>query len=90
MESRWTEGAGKAPEHRHPARTRAHDRYHVTHHHRGGPLMEFEHLALWHTHAHNHNTPPHSHDHSLEDEERDHGHVAHVHDRAEPTASPGK
>ena len=72
-------GEGQAPPHTHPAVTRTHDHYHVSHHHRGGPLVEFEHRASWHTHAHNRSALTHSHDYSREDEEHDH---------AAPTESP--
>jgi len=41
MATQRTDGAGKEPEHTHPARTHSHDRYHVSHHHAGG-IMEWQ------------------------------------------------
>jgi len=38
------------PTHTHEARTHEHDHYHVTHHHRGGPMGEWEHRTHWHSH----------------------------------------
>jgi hypothetical protein len=55
MTTQRTEGAGKQPEHTHPAATHTHDHYHVSHHHKGGVLTEWEHRTYWHTHEHNHN-----------------------------------
>jgi hypothetical protein len=74
-----SEGEGQASTHSHPATTHGHDDYHVSQHPRGGPLVEFEHRASWHTHAHNREALPHSHDYDRAGEERDH---------AAPTASP--
>ena len=85
MATQRTEGEGKQPEHTHPARMHNHDPYHVSHHHRGNPLGEWQHRTFWHTHEHNHNTLTHSHDYSQDDEERDHGSEAHIHDHAAPT-----
>src|SRR5438034_11372014 len=83
-----TEGEVKQATHNHPATTHTHDHYHVSHHHRGTPLAEWDHRTFWHSHAHNHNLLTHSHDYSQEDEERDHDKEAHVHDHAAPTQSP--
>ncbi len=88
QQRQFTQGQGKQPEHTHEAVTNTHDHYHVTHHHRGGVLGEFDHRAYWHTHAHNHNALTHSHDDAHGDEEQEHGKEAHVHDHAAPTQSP--
>jgi hypothetical protein len=66
----------------------SHDHFHISHHHSGNPLSQWEHRASWHTHAHNHNLLTHSHDYSQEQEETDHGKESHVHDHAAPTQSP--
>ena len=58
-------------EHMHPAQVHSHDHYHVTHHHTGGPLGEFDHRAHYHSHEH-------------DNEDEDHGKEAHVHDHNEP------
>ena len=81
-------GEGKAGSHTHPAVTHSHDHYHVSHHHRGGPLAEFEHRAYWHTHEHNHAELTHSHDYDLDEEDQQHPKEAHVHDHTAPTLSP--
>ena len=60
------------------------DHYHVTHHHTGGPLGEFEHRAHYHAHEHNHAPLVHGHDHDPAKEDDDHGKEAHVHDHNEP------
>jgi hypothetical protein len=43
----YTEGHGNAPEHTHLAALHSHDHYHVSHHHRGSPLGEWEHRTYW-------------------------------------------
>ena len=83
-----TDGQGNEPEHTHPARTHTHDHYHVSHHHKGGLLGEWDHRTYWHTHDHNHNALTHSHDYNQADEEMQHGKEAHVHDHAAPAESP--
>ena len=88
MTTQRTEGQGDQPEHTHPARMHGHDHYHVSHHHVGGLMTEWEHRTYWHTHDHNHNALTHSHDYGQADEEREHGKEAHVHDHAAPTQSP--
>ena len=82
------EGPITYPEHTHPARTHSHDHYHVSHHHSGNPLNEWEHRTYWHTHEHNHNTLTRSHDYSQAEEEERHAKEAHVRDHAAPTKSP--
>ncbi|HUZ00624.1 MAG TPA: hypothetical protein VMU89_09745 [Thermomicrobiaceae bacterium] len=84
-----TEGEGKEPTHTHPAIVHSHDHYHVTHHHTGGLLGEFEHRTYWHTHEHDHSALTHSHDYTHEDEDEHHAKEAHVHDHAHPSQSPG-
>ncbi len=71
-------------EHLHPAQVHGHDHYHVTHHHTGGPLGEFEHRAHYHSHEHNHAPLLHGHDHDPAKEDEDHDEEAHVHDHNEP------
>jgi hypothetical protein len=73
-----------AQEHVHPAQLHSHDHYHVTHHHTGGPLGEFDHRAHYHSHEHNHAPLVHGHEHDPEREDEDHGKEAHVHDHNEP------
>jgi len=73
-------------EHTHPPIVHIHDHYHVSHHHTGGMLGEFEHRAHYHQHEHNHAPLVHAHKDLSEDEERrDHDGTAHVHDHASPT-----
>jgi hypothetical protein len=84
----YTEGQGKAPEHVHPAGRHTHDHYHVSHHHKGGMLGEWEHRTYWHTHEHNHSELRHSHDYDQADEEREHAKEAHIHDHSAPAQSP--
>lgn len=80
-----TEGQGAAGEHTHRAELHTHDHYHVSHHHAGGLLSEWEHRTFWHTHDHNHNDLVHSHDYSEEDEREMHAKEAHIHDHSAPT-----
>jgi hypothetical protein len=75
-----------AQEHVHPATTHTHDHYHVTHHHTGGLMGEFEHRAHYHSHEHNHAPLVHGHDLVPEQEADDHPRVAHTHDHEDPTA----
>jgi hypothetical protein len=75
----------KAQEHVHPAETHTHDHYHVSHHHTGGLLGEFEHRARYHSHEHNHAAVVHGHDTDPEHEAADHARTAHVHDHGDPT-----
>lgn len=84
----YAEGHGKEPEHMHPATTHMHDHYHVSHHHKGGMLGEWDHRTSWHTHEHNHSQLTHSHDYSKDDEEDNHAKEAHIHDHAAPAESP--
>ena len=72
-------------EHTHPAEVHGHDHYHVTHHHSGGLLDEFEHRAHYHSHEHNHAPLTHGHEHDAENEAEDHAKEAHVHDHEAPT-----
>ena len=73
-------------EHRHPALVHRHDHYHVTHHHTGGVLGEFEHRTRYHMHEHNHAPLVHGHDgQSSEEEWADHESTAHTHDHDDPT-----
>ncbi len=88
MTAQRTEGRGDQPEHTHPAEQHSHDHYHVSHHHKGGLLGEWDHRTYWHTHMHNHNELTHSHDFSEADEEAQHGKESHVHDHAAPASSP--
>jgi hypothetical protein len=74
-------------EHTHDAVIHAHDHYHVSHHHTGGPLGEFEHRARYHSHEHNHASLVHAHEHDPGKEEEDHGKEAHVHDHEAPTGA---
>ena len=83
------EGEGKSPEHTHIARVHEHDHYHISHHHKGGLLNEWEHRTYWHTPAHNHAPLTHSHDYDHENEEDEHAKEAHIHDHEAPTTSPG-
>jgi hypothetical protein len=71
-------------EHVHPAQLHNHDHYHVTHHHTGGPLGEFDHRSHYHSHEHNHAPLVHGHGHDPNKEDEDHGKEAHVHDHNEP------
>jgi hypothetical protein len=72
-------------EHSHEPLTHVHDHYHVTHHHTGGPLGEFEHRSRYHSHDHNHAPMIHAHDQEPADEEREHDSEAHIHDHSAPT-----
>ena len=72
-------------EHTHPSEVHSHDHYHVSHHHTGGPLGEFEHRSHYHSHEHNHAPLVHGHKMSPEDEVSDHAGTAHVHDHEDPT-----
>ena len=75
-------------EHSHPPVVHAHDHYHVSHHHTGGVLGEFEHRTTYHEHEHNHAPLVHAHeDRSTEDEANDHESTAHTHDHDAPTSS---
>jgi len=84
-EHQYTEGAGREPEHTHPAVTHAHDHWHISHHVDGG---EVSHRTFWHSHEHNHSEITHSHDYRRADEARDHDKEAHIHDHAAPAESP--
>ena len=53
-------------EHSHPAVVHAHDHYHVTHHHRGSVLGEFDHRSEHHVHEHNHSPLVHAHGATIE------------------------
>jgi len=72
-------------EHVHPAVIHTHDHYHVSHHHTGGMLGEFEHRSHYHSHEHNHAPIDHAHEDRSEDEERqEHDGMAHTHDHGSP------
>jgi len=74
-----------ANEHSHPPIVHTHDHYHVSHHHTGGPLGEFEHRSHYHLHEHNHAPLVHAHhERSEEDERQDHDGTAHIHDHGSP------
>ena len=76
-------------EHSHPAVVHAHDHYHVSHHHTGGIMGEFQHRTTYHEHEHNHAALVHAHkNRSQEDEAIDHEETAHTHDHDAPT-TPG-
>lgn len=79
MATQQVEGIGKQPIHTHSAQTHTHDHYHVSHHHRAGPLGEWEHRTFWHTHEHTHGDLTHSHDYTQADEDQHHGKEAHNH-----------
>jgi len=73
-------------EHSHPATVHAHDHYHVSHHHTGGIMGEFQHRTHYHQHEHNHAPLVHAHKgRSEEDEALDHEETAHTHDHDAPT-----
>jgi hypothetical protein len=72
-------------EHVHDPVVHSHDHYHVTHHHTGGPLGEFDHRAHYHDHEHNHALLVHGHEHEAGKEQTDHAKEAHVHDHEAPT-----
>lgn len=73
-------------EHSHSALLHTHDHYHVTHHHKGGLLGEFEHRTRYHLHEHNHAPLVHAHESQNKDDERaDHDSTAHTHDHEAPT-----
>jgi len=71
-------------EHHHAAQVHAHDHYHVSHHHTGGPLGEFEHRSHYHSHEQNHGKLTHAHDMSEDEERQDHDATEHVHDHDDP------
>jgi len=80
----------KAKVHEHVAEVHAHDHWHVTHHHKSGPMGEFEHRSSYHQHEHNHAALVHAHDDRSEDEERsEHDSQAHMHDHNAPTGRRG-
>ena len=81
------EGEGDQASHLHAATVHSHDHYHVSHHHKGSFLGEWDHRTSWHTHEHNHAPLQHSHDYSLDDEAAEHAKEAHVHDHDSPVAS---
>jgi hypothetical protein len=73
-------------EHSHAGQIHSHDHYHVSHHHTGGPLGEFEHRAHYHQHEHNHARLVHAHEKYDEATEgADHAAMAHTHDHEAPT-----
>ena len=82
--SQRTEGAGREPEHTHPATIHTHDHFHVTHVHVAGADPEWRHQANWHTHEHDHRVVVHSHDYAKDNEDQHHGRRAHVHDHEHP------
>ena len=87
-QQQWVSGQGDEPEHVHPSQVHSHDHYHITHHHKGGVMGEWDHRTSWHSHEHNHASLKHSHDRSFEDEVADHDKEAHVHDHNTPAQSP--
>lgn len=73
-------------EHSHAPMVHTHDHYHVTHHHTGTVLGEFDHRSEYHQHEHNHAPLVHAHkDRDQGDESVDHDKEAHVHDHSAPT-----
>jgi hypothetical protein len=73
-------------EHTHPPVVHTHDHYHVSHHHTGGVLGQFEHRTHYHEHEHNHSPLVHAHSgRDQESERRDHESTAHTHDHEAPT-----
>ena len=73
-------------EHSHAPTVHTHDHWHVSHHHTGGMLGEFEHRSHYHQHEHNHAPLVHAHgDRSESDERADHETMAHTHDHESPT-----
>ena len=82
-------GDDVAGEHNHPGIVHTHDHYHVTHHHTGNLLGEFEHRSEYHQHEHNHSPLVHAHKgRDQGDESADHDKEAHVHDHAAPNLAP--
>ena len=75
-------------EHAHDSVVHSHDHYHVSHHHTGGVLGQFEHRTHYHEHEHNHGRLVHAHkDRSEETERGDHASTAHTHDHDAPTGA---
>jgi len=75
-------------EHSHAAVVNAHDHYHVSHHHTGGFMGEFQHRTSYHEHEHNHGPLVHAHkNRTPEDEAIDHEETAHTHDHDSPASS---
>jgi hypothetical protein len=73
-------------EHAHEPVVHTHDHYHVSHHHTGGVLGQFEHRTTYHEHEHNHGPLVHGHkDRTEESERQDHDSTAHTHDHDAPT-----
>jgi hypothetical protein len=74
----------------HPQVAHTYDHDHVSYHHTGGLLGEFEHRAHDHRHEHDHAPLLHAHDAYSEEQERaDHLTTAHVHDHDAPV-DPGR
>ena len=74
-------------EHAHEPVVHVHDHYHVTHHHTGNLLGEFEHRSSFHQHEHNHAPLVHAHSgRDQGDEAADHDGTAHTHDHDAPTS----
>lgn len=74
-------------EHGHDPVVHTHDHYHVTHHHKGTVLGEFDHLSTYHQHEHNHAPLVHAHvGRDQGDEAAEHNSTAHTHDHDRPTA----
>ena len=88
MVEQRTEREGTGAQHIHPAQLHAHDHYHVSHYHKGGPLREWEHRTQWHIHEHNHAELAHCHDYDQAEEAEQHDEVAHIPDHANPRESP--
>ncbi len=86
--TQYTQREGKEPQHSHPSVRHTHDHYHVSHHHGGKVIGEWDHRTFWHTHDHNHSELMHSHDYNRSDEEENHDREAHIHDHAAPAQSP--
>ena len=76
----------KAKTHEHAGEVHVHDHWHVTHHHKSGPMGEFEHRSSYHQHEHNHAALVHAHDgRTVDAEKKEHDSQAHSHDHDAPT-----
>jgi hypothetical protein len=84
-EQRAVGDEAEGQEHSHEAQVHSHDHYHVSHHHTGGPLREFEHRSRYHQHEHDHAPLVHAHRMSPDEERDDHEATAHIHDHNDPT-----
>ena len=72
--------------HSHDGTIHEHEHLHVTHHAKGGPSGEVEHLAAVHSHRHNHAALEHAHS-SHQNPACEHEHEGHIHNHSHPTES---